>query len=410
LIYWILDSVQRSMILYRQSLEKKSLELEQANLSLEDKVRDRTSELEIAMKRAEQANVEKSRFLDNMSHELRTPMHSILSFSALALKYASDEKVQRFIQNIRTSGVRLTGLLDDLLDLSNFDSSNIKLSLLEQNMMLLLEQAISRVNEDLQHRELTVKFNCEGNFDCLVDQKRMTQVVVNLLNNAIKYSNVGGVIYVELSHYERPVNGIKRQFMKIGIIDQGIGIPAEELEQVFERFVESSKTRTDAGGIGLGLPIAKEIVELHKGRIWAESPAPDQQSGAGFYIELPMLHSETQVNFLTSLDDVIKYHHEWEKSLDNVFLGTVETNDVSVSLVSDENLCSIGQWINNQDTDDETLALLKKAHEKYHQMAGEYVAYQASGNPVKAAELKKQLSVQSGKVNELFQSLDHFFD
>ncbi len=267
-------------------------ELQEHREHLEDLVAEKTVELHQAIEIAETANKEKSRFLANMSHELRTPMHAILSFTNLALKYVENEKVMRFLQNIRTSGIRLTGLLDDLLDLSKLESGNMHAEFIEQDMLSLIVDVISGVDSLLDDKNISVDLEADQSFDCMIDQKLMTQVLVNLFSNAIKFSPENSVIKVHLDKTVGQLQGQEMQVLEISVTDEGVGIPEEELTSVFDQFVQSTKTRTEAGGTGLGLPICKQIITLHHGDIWAESPPGNRATGTTFNIRLPVLQKK----------------------------------------------------------------------------------------------------------------------
>jgi signal transduction histidine kinase len=148
----------------KQKAMEKDLELSRD--SLEILVQQRTAELEIAKEKAETANQEKSEFLANMSHELRTPMHAILSFASLALKKSEDKKQTRFLQNIRTSGIRLTNLLNDLLDLSKLEAGKMDGEFIKQDLTTLIEQSIAEMSSLLSDKQIAIKLNSHEHYDC----------------------------------------------------------------------------------------------------------------------------------------------------------------------------------------------------------------------------------------------------
>ncbi|MGD2116799.1 MAG: ATP-binding protein [Chromatiales bacterium] len=245
-------------------------------------------ELRIAREKAEIANKAKSQFLARMSHELRTPMHAILSFTNLGIKHAENDKTRRFLENIKSSGVRLTVLLNDLLDLSKLEAGKVKAELANTDLQDLITKSITEVKSLLDDKDLALKLEMDDCVACMLDGKLISQVVMNLLSNAIKFSPDGSTITVAIGTVSALNNGIPTQMLSCSVTDQGIGIPAEELNDIFDSFVQSSKTRSGGGGTGLGLAISKEIIELHHGRIWAESPPQGQDVGTVFTFQIPI--------------------------------------------------------------------------------------------------------------------------
>ena len=279
------DAMNRMMCSIRNSRKQ----LDVINRNLEERVKQRTHELEFAKDAANQANKAKSVFLANMSHELRTPMHAIISFTNLALKRAQDEKIEHFLSNIKTSSIRLTRLLNNLLDLSKLESGKMQADFATKDLAKVIDQAIAEVKSLVDESNIAINFNAEQPVECEIDEKLIIQVMVNLLSNAIKYSYEHTVIKIEIENVALP--GSEEPAIQVAIFDQGVGIPEDQLESVFDHFVQSSETRSMAGGTGLGLPISKEIIEMHHGKIWAESPVKSQLIGSAFYFVIPVKQS-----------------------------------------------------------------------------------------------------------------------
>lgn len=233
---------------------------------------------------AEKANETKSRFLANMSHELRTPMHAILSFANLAKKRVDDEKVINFLDKIHTSGVRLTHMLNDLLDLSKLEAGKLVPDFGEHDFIAVVKASIDEIHSLLKDKNISVKMEYEGALVSCFDKKLIIQVIVNILSNAIKFSPENSCIEI-LMWNERVWT---TDMLVFSVIDEGIGIPRDELEDVFDSFVQSTKTRSDSGGTGLGLPISKEIIDLHQGEIRAESPPANKTVGTALIFQIPL--------------------------------------------------------------------------------------------------------------------------
>lgn len=228
---------------------------------------------------ARQADMAKTEFLANMSHELRTPMHAILNFASMGEKRAHQapvEKLGHYFLRIHESGQRLLHLLNNLLDLAKLEAGRVLFTPSAVEMRALLEHCLQELEPLLNDKQLQVSIETEGQLQPLqVDAHQMAQVWINLLANAARFSPAQGKILIRLQQQESQ--------LLASIEDQGIGIPEDELESVFDKFAQSRHSRTGAGGTGLGLAICRQIIRLHQGRIWAE---PCQQ-GARLCFSLP---------------------------------------------------------------------------------------------------------------------------
>jgi len=258
--HWV--SVQRDIT------ARKKVEAEMA--AQRDQLRQLADELLCAKDEADRANEAKSMFLANMSHELRTPMHAIMSFSRLGLDRVAQgdaERLQRYFGNIHESGARLTTLLNDLLDLSKLEAGRMELHRERIDLSRVIDDCMAELEPLAAARSLSIDFRGPPEpVVANVDAMRIGQVLRNLVSNAIKFSLTGGCIGIVL---EPVPDGFR-----LAVEDEGVGIPESELESVFDKFVQSSKTRTSEGGTGLGLAICRELATAHGGWICARQRSP----------------------------------------------------------------------------------------------------------------------------------------
>jgi len=252
---------------------------------LQELVELRTAELREVAQRAEAASRAKSEFLANMSHELRTPMHAVLSFAHLAVAKLerppiSIDKLQSYMSRIEVSGARMLALIDDLLDLAKAEAGRLDYAMQSVDLGALIRAEVDELHAMAMSRTVTLEFSVAGGSHTVHgDSKRLAQVVRNLLSNSIKFTPQDGRVHVHLEAMSGPLCTVR-----CAVEDSGVGIPQAELQSIFDKFEQSTRTRNGAGGTGLGLAIAREIVTAHGGTIWAEQR---EKGGARVCFELP---------------------------------------------------------------------------------------------------------------------------
>ena len=256
-------------------------------------LKERTEELEIAVRSTEAANRAKSEFLASMSHELRTPLNAIIGFSQVLLKQffgKLNEKQVQYITDVLESGEHLLSLINDILDLAKIESGKLELDLTDVNLKDLLESSTVMIKEkSLVHG---IKLQCDVTEDLAgltitADERRLKQVMFNLLSNAAKFTPDGGKI---------SIHGIKENdSVTVTVTDTGIGIAPADQTRIFEEFYQirgGMKGKTP--GTGLGLSVTKNIIDLHGGRIWVESEG--EGKGSRFSFTIPVTADNKRKN------------------------------------------------------------------------------------------------------------------
>ncbi|MCC7081394.1 MAG: HAMP domain-containing protein [Burkholderiales bacterium] len=271
-------------------------ELKASHTDLEQKVRDRTTELKEALeqqarlfndtqdksRQLEAANRHKSEFLANMSHELRTPLNAIIGFSeALTERYFGElnDKQAEYVNDINTSGKHLLSLINDILDLSKIEAGRMELEVSQFDLPAALQNTITLVRERAQTHRIHLALTTDPSLGPLRgDERKLKQIMLNLLSNAVKFTPDGGRIEVRAR--------ANADFVEIAVTDTGIGIAPQDQEAAFEEFRQVG--RGDAGkqeGTGLGLALARRYVELHGGTIRLDSALG---KGSTFTFTLPL--------------------------------------------------------------------------------------------------------------------------
>ncbi|MBE0620883.1 MAG: response regulator [Burkholderiales bacterium] len=305
--------------------ERKRVEAERAKF--DQVLRDKNAELERARIVAEKANLAKSEFLSSMSHELRTPLNAILGFAQLveSVSPQATPTQKRGIDQILKAGWYLLALINEILDLAVIDSGKLSLSMEPVSLAEVMRECESMVEPQAQKRGISVAFP-QFEFPCFVkaDRTRVKQVLINLLSNAIKYNKTGGTVAVECAPLNPPDS------IRISVRDSGGGLTPEQLAQLFQPFNRLGKATSAEQGTGIGLMVAKRLVELMGGSIGVESAAG---KGTVFWIDL---HLTTKPQALVDAVETAAVTQEHVHGAAHSYtLLCVEDNPANLMLVED---------------------------------------------------------------------------
>ena len=285
----ILSSLQKA-----RKAEKKAKEAASQSMELNRQLQENHKELEMALLRAESANAAKTTFLNNMSHDIRTPMNAIIGFTSLAASHVDNkDKVKEYLSKISTSSEHLLSLINDILDMSRIESGKVKINENPLHLPDLLHDIRTIVQPNIASKQLeflidTVDVRDEN---IVADKLRLTQILLNILSNGIKFNKIGGTISLRVKQTKSAPTGYGNyQFI---IRDTGIGMKPEFQKHIFESFSrEETSTVSGIQGTGLGMAITKNIVDMMGGNISVKS---EEGQGSEFTVDLTFkLNGETK--------------------------------------------------------------------------------------------------------------------
>ena len=314
----------------------------------------------------------KSEFISIVSHELRTPLTSINSALDIILKGSAgeiNETMDKFLNLAKRNVTRLSSIIYDLLDLSKIEAGKMVFRFEKTNVNITAELVKNTLESWAKEQKVTLKANLDNSLEQVyIDTQRMEQVLTNLISNAIKFSKENGVVEITSSKisvreiqknpfFEQLPEFLSQEYVKIAVKDSGIGIAPENWSKVFEQFkqIENSLSRK-VGGSGLGLPIAKRLMDAHKGFIWLES---EVNKGTTFYLAIPIM-TEKEI-FIHSLEQDIQ---------------KAKLEHLNISLISlSENILENGNSLINQIKEDDLIRKTSIFKEHEYEINGKRYYY-----------------------------------
>lgn len=331
-ITYVLDKTQE----YKESQYRKELEEKQKSLEKSLRMLEKAKEeLEEAKIKAEAANIAKSDFLFNMSHDIRTPMNAILGFTELAENnIGNDRLMNEYLNKIKESGKGLLSILDKVLELSRIESGKITLEETAQEVGKTFDACMVMMNPEIVKKQHTLTVTKKIKYPYVYfDSPRMTEIILNILSNAIKYTSDGGEIHCTLAQSPNIKEGWIYQ--ELTISDNGIGMSKEFQKHIFEKFArENSTTLSGVQGTGLGMGIVKRLVDLMDGIIEVKSKPGE---GTVVFVKIPLR--------LAALEDMLPKHSvgAYEKDrLRGKRILLAEDNDlnaeIAVALLEEEGI------------------------------------------------------------------------
>ena len=265
-------------------------------------IRDRKQaeeKISLAKEEAVAANKAKSEFLANMSHELRTPLNHIIGFTELVVdeNFGELNEIQKeYLNNVLQSSSHLLSLINDILDLSKIEAGKSELDISKIPIRPLLENSLVMIKEKAMKHGIQLSTDLDGIPEFVIaDERKLKQVVYNLLSNALKFTTDGGriALYARMAESEGASGaGQVSQHLQISVSDSGIGLEKEDLDRIFNPFEQADTSKCQKyQGTGLGLSLTKSLIELHHGKIWAESDG--HGTGSKFTFTLPIHNSNS---------------------------------------------------------------------------------------------------------------------
>jgi two-component system sensor kinase FixL len=281
-IYWVASQSHHeggSAATLKANQASETNDLIKAFYALAIKVEDRNSQLRDNLESLTQENHSKSNFLMSISHELRTPMHAILNLAERGKTKADDidrEKLKHYFTRIEESGERLLRLINSLLDFTRLESKNVNFQFKRNDIIHCANAVIEELKPISEEKRVTLQTQYNQlQTTAFFDYDRIFQVMCNVASNALKFSSPESSIQIIVSETDsHTLDSGQKDCLEIKVIDDGVGISKDEAELIFDKFTQGKQVSPGVGGSGLGLAICREIIEFHKGKIWAEAKNP----------------------------------------------------------------------------------------------------------------------------------------
>jgi len=256
-----------------------------ANARLFEELEERAAELAIAYDELKESDRLKDELVQNVSHELRTPLTFVKGYVDLLMdgdKGLLTAEQQEYLQIVSDKTDDITRIIEDIITLQRIDSGNLQLEVLSMAELLRTAVISHRIVADKKGLSIVCTIPSEQKGLVRIDKGRMNQVLDNLIGNALKFSPDGGTIRLSMTENDEDV--------LVSVVDEGIGMPAEKHQRIFERFYQiDGSSRRRFGGTGIGLAIVKRIIDAHDGRIWVES---ELNKGSSFLFTLPIVKQD----------------------------------------------------------------------------------------------------------------------